>query len=111
MIKPSDVSHEGAVRRRYAAAAQEKETALCCPVQYDSRYLEALPDEVIERDYGCGDPSQYLREGETVLDLGSGTGKICFNRISSCWSKGQGHRNRYDRRYAGHCAAECSRSC
>src|SRR5205814_7363339 len=31
-----------------------------------------------ERDYGCGDPSRYLREGEKVLDLGSGTGKICF---------------------------------
>src|SRR5213079_541315 len=24
------------------------------------------------------DPSRYLREGEVVLDLGSGTGKICF---------------------------------
>jgi arsenite methyltransferase len=33
---------------------------------------------VIERDYGCGDPSRYLQAGESVLDLGSGTGKICF---------------------------------
>ncbi len=47
-------------------------------MDYDARYLEAIPDEVIERDYGCGDPSRYLRKEETVLDLGSGTGKICF---------------------------------
>ena len=69
---------ESAVRKRYAAAAQAKENSLCCAVDYDAKYLEAIPVEVIERDYGCGDPSQYLRESETVLDLGSGTGKICF---------------------------------
>ena len=72
------MSTEAAVRKRYAAAAQLKEKALCCAVDYDPKYLEAIPEEVIERDYGCGDPSQYLREGETILDLGSGTGKICF---------------------------------
>ena len=72
------MSTEAAVRKRYAAAAQLKEKALCCAVDYDAKYLEAIPKEVIERDYGCGDPSRYLREGETVLDLGSGTGKICF---------------------------------
>lgn len=69
---------EASVRERYAAGAQQLESALCCPVQYDASYLEIIPDEVIERDYGCGDPSKYVREGETVLDLGSGTGKICF---------------------------------
>jgi len=69
---------EAATRARYSAAAQAREAALCCPVDYDTRWLEAIPAEVIERDYGCGDPSRYVREGETVLDLGSGGGKICF---------------------------------
>src|SRR6185503_4312056 len=52
--------------------------ALCCPVEYDRQYLTVIPPEVIERDYGCGDPSKHVRPGETVLDLGSGAGKICF---------------------------------
>jgi len=73
------LSHtETAVQDRYAQAAQAREALLCCPVDYDPRYLAAIPDEVLERDYGCGDPSRHLRPGETVLDLGSGTGKICF---------------------------------
>lgn len=69
---------ESAVKEAYAHGAEQRVDALCCPVDYDPQYLVAIPDEVIERDYGCGDPSRYLREGETVLDLGSGTGKICF---------------------------------
>ena len=69
---------EKAVRERYAAGAQAQEVKLCCPVDYDRELLKVIPEEVVERDYGCGDPSKYLRDGETVLDLGSGTGKICF---------------------------------
>ncbi len=71
---------EAAVRDRYSAASQAVEPALCCPVQYDQRYLELLPRELIERDYGCGNPAEHLRQGagEVVLDLGSGGGKICY---------------------------------
>jgi SAM-dependent methyltransferase len=70
---------ETAVRERYAQASQQHEACLCVPSNgYDQRYLKVLPDEIIQRDYGCGDPSKWVREGETVLDLGSGGGKICY---------------------------------
>lgn len=71
-------SAENACDERYSPAATRVEAALCCPVDYDAKWLRAIPQEVIDCDYGCGDPSKYVREGETVLDLGSGAGKICF---------------------------------
>jgi SAM-dependent methyltransferase len=69
---------ERAVQERYAAAAKAPEAALCCPGEYHKDLLKIIPHEVIEKDYGCGDPSRYVKPGETVLDLGSGTGTICF---------------------------------
>jgi arsenite methyltransferase len=72
------VNHEAAVLERYGNAAQTVEACLCLPVSYDKDLLKVIPDEIIERDYGCGDPSKYIREGETVLDLGSGSGKACY---------------------------------
>lgn len=73
------VTHvEEAVADRYSSASQAVEANLCCPVEYDPHYLKILPQELIDRDYGCGDPSKYLKPGDTVLDLGSGGGKICY---------------------------------
>jgi SAM-dependent methyltransferase len=66
------------VLSRYSDAAGAREVELCCPVEYDARYLEVIPQEILERDYGCGDPSRHIRQGDTVLDLGSGGGKICY---------------------------------
>lgn len=71
-------SIEDAVKERYSNAAKEYEKGLCCPVDYDPQYLKVIPQEVLERDYGCGDPLSAVKEGEIVLDLGSGGGKVAF---------------------------------
>ena len=69
---------ESSVLERYSEGAKERQESLCCPVSYDHNLLAMLPDEIIERDYGCGDPSRYVQAGDVVLDLGSGGGKICY---------------------------------
>jgi SAM-dependent methyltransferase len=77
MINPV-TSTDHAVRERYGEAARRPAQELCCAVEYDAKYLEAIPSEVLKRDYGCGDPTRHVRCGEVVLDLGSGSGKACF---------------------------------
>jgi arsenite methyltransferase len=69
---------ENHVRDRYSEGATKVVEALCCPVSYDAGLLKILPKEIVDRDYGCGDPSSYVKKGDTVLDLGSGGGKICY---------------------------------
>src|SRR5216117_3803041 len=86
---PEPIHVETVVRNRYRQAALEKVDALCCPVEYDRQYLRIIPQEILERDYGCGDPSRYLRAGETVLYLGSGAGKICFIAAQIVGPKGK----------------------
>ena len=69
---------ETGVLERYSAGAETRQAELCCPVDYDRELLAILPQEIIEKDYGCGDPSRYVKKGDVVLDLGSGSGKICY---------------------------------
>ena len=71
-------AYEAAVLKRYGNAAREVDACLCLPVGYDKALLRVIPKEILEKDYGCGDPSRYIRAGETVLDLGSGSGKACY---------------------------------
>lgn len=74
---------------RYSEGAKEVQPTLCCPVDYDTSLLAELPQEIIEKDYGCGDPSRYVKEGDTVLDLGSGGGKICYMAAQLVGEKGR----------------------
>lgn len=82
---------EEVVRERYADGAQDCQESLCCPVNYDRSLLDILPGEIIEKDYGCGDPSRYVRPGDVVLDLGSGGGKIAYMAASIAGAEGAVH--------------------
>ena len=80
------------VRERYAAAAVTAQrggrssdapccdTACCGDVITDNLYTDdetqGLPEEAVLASLGCGNPTALiaLKEGETVLDLGSGGG-------------------------------------
>lgn len=69
---------ETEVINRYEEGAKKAQPSLCCPTEYDNNYLQVIPEEIITKDYGCGDPTRYINQGETVLDLGSGAGKNCY---------------------------------
>ncbi len=68
------------VREFYGDAAEEPQEDLCCPIKPSEDDLAHIPSEVIERYYGCGSPIEVaeLREGESMLDLGSGAGIDVF---------------------------------
>src|SRR5258706_7629476 len=80
--RASDNSHgndlEAAVLARYGNAAQEVEAGLCLPLGYDQALLAAIPQEIIDKDYGCGESARHVRAGETALVLVSGRGKACL---------------------------------
>jgi MoaA/NifB/PqqE/SkfB family radical SAM enzyme/SAM-dependent methyltransferase len=68
------------VRDFYGAAAETPQAELCCPTKYDDSAISHIPQDVLDRFYGCGSPmtSAGIKEGETVVDLGSGAGIDVF---------------------------------
>jgi radical SAM protein with 4Fe4S-binding SPASM domain len=68
------------VQAFYGQAAETPQADLCCPVSYDRKDIAHIPQDVIDRFYGCGGPMSLagVRAGETVVDLGSGAGIDVF---------------------------------
>jgi len=63
------LEYENAVGERYAKAAEERESSLCCPVVYRQDLLDVIPQEIIGRR-------------QTVL-----------HRLSTGWETGLSHRS------------------
>jgi arsenite methyltransferase len=67
------------IREHYAEAARSAGSCCgddCCGSFYSAAERDALPEGAVVASLGCGNPTAVaeLREGETVLDLGSGGG-------------------------------------
>jgi ubiquinone/menaquinone biosynthesis C-methylase UbiE len=70
---------EGYSRRLIEPIAEGLASQQLCEVEaYDGDFLKRVPHEIVSADFGCGNPSKYVRRGEVVLDLGSGSGKIAY---------------------------------
>ena len=84
MTLSSESSIHEEVRQRYAASALQAVAgdAACCGEEgigaelYSALERDELPDAAVLASLGCGNPTAVaeLREGERVLDLGSGGG-------------------------------------
>jgi len=86
MTTPHDLRET--VSKAYAELAQRpspKGSTCCEPIQkgvavkaagYTKEELRALPADAVENSFGCGNPLAFseVKEGEVVVDLGSGAG-------------------------------------
>jgi len=68
------------VKEFYSEAADKPQEDLCCPTSYPQQDIDHIPQEVLDRFYGCGSPiiKANIQIGENILDLGSGAGIDCF---------------------------------
>lgn len=68
------------VKKKFSKAANAPVEDYYCPTGYNPEDLKHIPNEVLEVSYGCGNPAALadIKEGETILDLGSGGGIDCF---------------------------------
>jgi arsenite methyltransferase len=107
MSEVRDDEVRAAVRAEYGRIAEQAATARCCipiagsgccgPVPEASRKLGYSDEELASvpegsnLGLGCGNPQAIaaIREGETVLDLGSGAGFDCFLAAKKVGSAGR----------------------
>ncbi|NQV22491.1 MAG: arsenite methyltransferase [Rhodospirillales bacterium] len=73
------------ISEAYGQAVTKASSRSCCgdlakvsvrDIGYTDEELQALPDDVLESSFGCGNPLAFsaVAEGDIVLDLGSGAG-------------------------------------
>ncbi|MCI5150180.1 MAG: methyltransferase domain-containing protein [Candidatus Electrothrix sp. MAN1_4] len=91
LVSLADHDGHSSVREFYSAAAQKSNTEIVNPFQPTVGLGKYIPEEAKQKSYGCGSPVKDAapQKGETVVDLGSGSGVECFLAAAEVGAAGQ----------------------
>ncbi len=80
LLSLAETGYHRLISQFYGKRAIEADETILNPVPCPQGYEDIIPQSALARRYGCGSPvsDANLKHGETVLDLGSGTGVECF---------------------------------
>jgi hypothetical protein len=80
LLAVADADGRSAVKDFYSQAAATPKEDIRNPLHYADELISHGPEESRVRGYGCGSPvlDADLQAGESVVDLGSGSGVECF---------------------------------
>lgn len=80
LLSLSSPDGHAAVRAFYTAAARSVREDIVNPVGYPEEMIDHIPPAYRFRGYGCGSPvaDAACRPGQTLVDLGCGSGVECF---------------------------------
>ncbi len=86
----SDSGH-GSVKEFYGQAALRANDDIVNPLAPEQKEADFIPDDAKEKSYGCGSPvtDAELQPGETLVDLGSGSGVECFMAAATVGREGK----------------------
>ena len=91
VVSLADNDGHSSVREFYGAAALQANEEIVNPFGPDAGLTNFIPEESTEKSYGCGSPVKDAapQPGETVVDLGSGSGVECFLAAAEVGDQGR----------------------
>lgn len=91
VVSLADNDGHSSVREFYGAAALQANKEIVNPFGPDVGATGFIPQESTDKSYGCGSPVKDAvpHSGETVVDLGSGSGVECFLAAAEVGAEGR----------------------